>query len=372
MIHRFVDLPSSILLLGPPITAYEGSALDGDPQVFRAFQDAPPGVLSAVTNFSGFTQADQCMNPTLSPDGTKIIFEVLSSTTGFREVWVVNNRPHSTPTQLVADASNYCLHPAWGADSDTFVYVKGASGATTGGTIYKDTVSAVGSPTALKSASGGFSPFRPQFNFDGTRVAYVFDKDLGSGGDLRVMDDDGANDASLDSALIGYRINQPPQFSWANTQNLIAYDDGASGSNALYVIADDGTGKTQINSAGDAAGASSRISGMAWPADDSFVVCSALILHTFYDVVRAELDGSDTSSLNSSHGPVNQSYYQSAVVFGDRIWFIDSTDASGSQGKLSSMALDGTDYTNNFDSASGTGDQVSAFSNTGGDGFYWN
>lgn len=353
----------------PPVGAFGGSATGGDPQVWRACSDNAPGEMTQYTNFSGFTDADQCSNPVLSPDGTKILFQPLSAVTGYDEVWVVDAVPGSTPTQLVADASNYVFHPAWGADSDTFVYVHGSGGSTASGTIKKDTVSAIGSPVSLKAAAGGFSPYRPQFNFDGSRVAYIWDKDIGAGGDLRCMDADGTNDASLDNTIGGYFFNQPPQFSWANTQNLIAYVNISSAPFGLYVIDDAGAGKTQLNANGDAAGFTAVVSGLAWPADDSFVVFTSNIGTGFWDVFRAELDGSNTTQLGTLHAQ-SQGWFEAALVFGGRIWLITDTDASASKGVISSMLLDGTDERTDFDSSAGAGTAVSAFA--GGDGWYVN
>lgn len=358
-----------VLECSPPWTAFGGSATSGDPQVYAACSSDAAGTATQYTDFAGFTDADQCHNPVLSPDGTKILFEVLGASTGYREVWVVDATPGSSPTQLVADASNYVVHPAWGPDSDTFVYVHCSGGALLNGTIYKDTVSSPGSPVSLKVASGS-SPWRPQFNFDGTRVAYIYDANASAACDLRCMDADGTNDASLDNTIGGYTFTQPPQFSWANTQNLIAYSD-AQFPAGIFVIDDAGAGKTQINANGDAAGANSVVSGEAWPSDDSFVVITAnLGVGGFFSVVRAEVDGSDTTALNASRGSVNQGWFEAAKVYGNRIWFISATDASASKGRISSVALDGTDLQDNFDSSLGSGDQVAAFA--GGDGWYFN
>lgn len=353
----------------PLWTAYGGSGTSGDPQVYAACSTDADGEATQYTNFSGFVDADQCMNPVLSPDGSKILFQALSVATGYDEVWVVDAIPGSTPTALVQDASNYVMHPSWGIDSDTFLYVHCATGGTLGGTIYKDTVSSPGSPTALKVAAGGFSPWRPQFNFDGSRIAYVWDKDVGAGGDLRCMDDDGTNDASLDNTIGGYFFVQPTQFSWANTQNLIAYVNIASAPFGAYVIDDTGSGKTQINASGDAAGFSAVISSHAWPADDSFVVITSNIGTGFWDVFRAEVDGSDTTQLGTLHAQ-SQGWFEMALVYQGRIWLITDTDASASKGVVSSMLLNGTGERVDFDSSAGAGDQVSAF--VGGDGWYYN
>ena len=213
--------------ISPPWTAYGGAATSGDPQVYRWTSANAPGEANVYTDFSGFVDADQCHNPVLSPDESMILFEVTGASSGYREIWVTDNVVGSTPTLLVADGSNYVIHPFWSSDSDTFCYVHCAGGLLQGGTIYKDQVSAIGSPVSLKVAGGGLSPFRPQFNFDGTRIAYLMDQDVGSGaGEVRVMDDDGTNDASVFTTLNRVRLDNPAQMSWANTMNTIAFETG--------------------------------------------------------------------------------------------------------------------------------------------------
>jgi Tol biopolymer transport system component len=323
--------------------------------------------MTQITDFSGFTFADQCMNPVLSPNGNKILFEIESLISGYREIWVVNAVPDSTATQVVADGSNYVIHPSWGPDSDTFAYVHCAGGALLNGIIKKDSISALGSPASLKTPPAGGSCWRPRFNFDGSKIAYVMTKTVGPH-DLRVMNDDGSSDAAIDSTLAGYRSNQPSQFSWANGLNKIAFETGAGGSTPAYVVNSDGTGKTQINTSGDAAGAAARLSHLAWPADDSWVLFVADLGFGHISMIRAELDGSDTTRLGTT-GAINQGWYVTGLVFENRIWFISGAN-SVNTGKMRSMALDGTDEVENFNNTLGTGNAVADF--TGGDGFYFN
>lgn len=341
MIHRFIDLPS--VTYGPPFGAAEGSSLDGDYNVYRTYVGAPDGSAKNISGFNdGALTSEGVHNPTISPDRSKILFEVDNASTGLNEIWVVAAKG-GTPTQLVGDGTNRAMHPSWGPDSDTFVYHLTNGSATSGGSILLDTVSNVGSPTTLKSASGGSSPYRPQINHDGTKVAYLFDKDVGSGAELRIVDPDGTNDTLLDT-ITNHR-GQGPQFGWANSANKIAYDTGATGSNGIYVINSDGTGKTQINANGDAAGAACRVSRMSWPPDDSYVVISAnnAIITGQFQVCKAELDGSTTTGLNSSHGPSDNSanFWNEALVFEGRIWFIEQAVTGG---MVASFAMDGTGY----------------------------
>lgn len=353
----------------PPMAAYGGSGTAGAPNVYRSLSTDSPGVMSVYTDFVDFSVVDECFNPVLSPDGTKILFE--GDASGNIDIWVVDNIPGSTPTQVTSSA-NIRMHPAWHPDSDLFVFVSCSGGAGDNGAVRTTRVSSPGSLTTLKTPTSGWGCWRPHFNFDGTRVAYIMDKITGAGCDLRVMDDDGTNDAAVDTTLTGYRTDGGPQHSWARTQNKIAYETGGS-PGTPYVINDDGTGRTQLNTSGVAVGLPPRFSEFAWTDTDSFILFTADVGGggVFHSMVRAETDGSNTTELNNAHGASHQTRFRGGLIFDGRIWFIESTffDPSGN-GVVSSMALDGTDYQVNFDSSLGTGDQVFAFTN--GDGWYFN
>jgi hypothetical protein len=351
----------------PPFTAYQGPG-NGDQshQVWRWHATDPPGEATQYTDFSGFTVSDQCHNPVLSPDGTMILFESLSATTGYREVWVVDNIPFSTATQLVADGSNYVIHPSWGPDSNTFVYVHCAGGVLDDGTLYKDTVSAPGSPVSLKTTVANFAPWRPHFNFDGTRIAYIYaDESVDGSNELRVMDADGTNDAAVYSTIFNYRFDQPAQHSWANTMNTLVFEDGSVAADA-FVVDDDGTGLEQINVSGDAAGLPCRVSEFCWPSGDAYVIITTFNGSSWLPT-RAELDGSDTTQFGVN-GAANFNWFEAAIVFESRVWFIRGT--SPGNGILTSMSLNGSNIVDRFNTSLGSGDQVDPFNN--GDGFYYN
>lgn len=357
-------------LCSPLFTAYTGAGAPASGSAI--YQSCPTDAAGEATVIvvTDFADSDQNTNPVLSPDGTKILFTVLGASSGWDEVWVVNI-DGSGLTQLVADGSNNIEWPAWGADSDTFVYTHYTGGSSTSAALMKDTVSAPGSPTTLKSAVANRVPCRPQFNFDGTRVAYIYDDTSSSAADLRCMDDDGTNDSSLDNTIIGYLFNDPPQFCWARTQNLIAYTD-AQVAREAYVIADDGTGKTAISANGEGAGSAPNVAGhfMAWAPGDAFIVLSGdVALGDGIQPIRAEVDGSDTTVLGTGDGPENRNGFRGALVYNNRIWYILATNAVNAA-RIGSMALDGSDEVTNFNNTLGAGDMVSDF--TGGDGWYFN
>lgn len=356
----------------PPFTAYGGGATSGESAVWRSCVGDPPGG-ATVISFLDFADADQCHNPVLSPDGRKILFEVLSPSNDF-EIWVVNATPGSTPVKLIGVVDEHYYHPSWGPDSNTFVYVKGTENHTGGVgvtfTIFKDTLSAVGSPdtlTTLTPAAFGCYLTRPMVSPDGTRVSY-FHSD-GTTATFRCMDADGSNDTLLDT-VTGYLFNDPPQSSWAYTQNKVVYSDGA-GSRKVYVISEDGTGRTQLNANGDAAGIKADVSHLAWAEDDSFVIISAdLALGDGIQPVRAEVDGSDTTllPLGAGWGPANRDSFRTCLVYDSRIWWIRYTN-SELQSRIQSCLLNGSDPRNDFDNTAGPGDLVGDFS--GGDGWYY-
>lgn len=347
----------------PPFSAYQGPVanIDQDPQVFRACAPSTSDEAVVITDFQGFVDADQTTNPQLSPDGTMILFEVLSPTTGYDEIWVVSSQPGSTAVPLLQDASNYYRYPFWGPDSDTFCCIHG-DGGTFNGSIEVTTVTDPTTVDVIITEDGTSSPQRPQFSPDGTKIAYWWDTITGTGLELKVCDPDGSNDTSIYSdGSASYRF-QGPQFGWSHDSSLIAFDGGLSGTTPIYVIEPDGTNQVQINSAGVAADVG-RISGMCFPPDDSYVVIAANLGSGYNEAIRCELDGTNTTSLNGAVGAGGSAAVMGLMlVFENRLWFVENSDG------ISRMDLDGSNYVNVLNC--GSQDYVLDF--TGGDGFYFN
>lgn len=348
-------------IISPPFGAFD--AVSGDAQVWRAKTTDPPKTAVAYTDLV-FAVAEGCSNPVLSPDRTKILFQTLSGSSGFYEIWVVDNVPGSTPTLLLADPANYWFSPFWHPDSDRFVCVHGDAGDFAGDLVLTS-VSAPGTQTVLKTQDGTDQPLRPQISPDGAKVAYWWDQITGTGLELRVMDIDGSDDTLLHAAATGSYRFMGPQFGWSHDSQLIAFDDGVTSGPGpgLFVIAPDGTGEVQINSTGVAAG-TGRISHLCFPPDDSYVVFASNLGSGYAEAIRAELDGSDTVSLNGTVGARGTlSVFYNHLVFEGRIWFIESDLET-----VSYMALDGSGYTQALD----IDDESLMFALGGGDGFYFN
>ena len=354
-----------IVSCSPPFTNSDISATDSV-QVYRACTGDAVGNATQITTFTdGRTVQEEATNPILSPNGSKILFEVLSNSNDW-EIWVTNSTPGSTATQLVAALDEHYYHPSWGADSNTFVYVQGTENRLGGPfTIFKDTVSSPGSPTTIVSLASGIGRYlaRPRFNFDGTRIAYM--QFNGTNAQLRCCDADGSNDNNVQTLASGYDFNDPPSFGWANSSNLIAWQDGSTG---LYIGTDTGTGIIQLNDGGDSAGIGANVSHSPFIADDSAVIYSAIQEATRCGVFRADVSGTpNPTDINLLHGPTNSTYMRAPIVYNGRVWFVEFV-SGGDQG-VASMLPDGSGYQLHLDVSLGTPD-LADFST--GWGWYFN
>jgi hypothetical protein len=337
-------------LCSPPFGAVDATGGSGDDNnIYRSCAGNPPGDASNITgDDSGSAFYGLRFDAVLSPNGRKILYVAVSEDTGYTEIFVVNAHG-GTPTLLLADASNYYMTPMWGPDSDLFVCVHGSGGAFDG-SIETSRVSDPGVVIdTLKTEDGTSSPFRPAYNYNGSRISYWWSEQIPSGNpdaQLRVMDADGTNDALLDSVRF-YRFDGA-QSSWANGSDKLIYEDGEA-ITSVYLINGDGTGKTQLNSSGDASGTNCRVAHIAWPPADDYVIIAAR--SGAYYPARCELDGSGATFLELTNGGVNVTGDRQCLVADGRIWFIEKASAPG---KLGSVALDGTDYILNLDISLGS------------------
>lgn len=344
--------------ISPPFSDFEGSSGDGDVNVYRHHRSDAAGDATLYSDYAdGGTTIEGIHDPVLSPDESKIAFIGVPAATNLGALYVVDNVPGSTPVQLEDDASSWINHPMWSPDSSTIIFTRGnAAGNIYGGKI--ETIPAAGgSPTVLYTPAANYRAFRPAYNFDGTRIAFMLTDLVSTDDGLWVMDDDGANATEVD-AITEYRLDGP-QLSWANSLDALVYEDGAA-SATVYKINGDGTGKTALVSAGGF-----RVGKFAWFPDDSFAIC-AWNSGSIWEFLKLELDGSGDTQLNASHGAANQAWMKQPIIYRNRIWFIEvASGASG--GMISSMALDGTDYVEELNVNDAT--LLDWFS--GGTGFYY-
>jgi len=337
---------SFVLVCSPPFTAHD---IPTDSfNVFRSCEGDAAGDPTAFTDWAdGGVTLEGAFNPVLSPDSTKIVYTQMNVATGLGELWVVNNSPGSTPTAVLTSATEWLNTPMWHPDSDRIVYTRGASGGDFYGGTIETLLISVGTPSVLYTPTGSQRAYRPSYNFDGSRIAFMLDTTGGSGThDLIVMDDDGSNVNVVDGSCT-YRLDGS-QWSWANTQDVLAYENGRTGGAiACKVVNGDGTGSTKI-SVGDLDLTSMRMGKFAWPSDDSFVEIASNQGDGYYASYRAETNGSGSTRLQFTHGSANQAFMRQHMIYNSRIWFIEVASGT-SGGTIGSTALDGSDYVESLD-----------------------
>jgi len=263
--------------------------------------------------------------------------------TNLGALYVVANAPGSTAVLLEDDPATWISHPMWSPDSSTIVFNRGgAPGNVYGGTV--ETIPAAGgTPTVLHTPSGSNLAYRPSYSFDGSRIAFMLGIPLAAD-ELWIMDADGSNAGSVDT-ITAYRLDGS-QHAWANTQDVLAYENGAGAARA-YVINGDGTGKTEIT-ADETSLTALRLGKFAWLPDDSGVIVVSDQGDGYFALYNLDPSGGTDTRINFTNGSANQAWMRQPMVFERRVWFIEvASGASG--GKIGSTALDGSDYVEELD-----------------------
>jgi Tol biopolymer transport system component len=134
---------------------------------------------------SGLTQLTQTepsvynSQPAISPDGRRIAFS--SSKPGGSEILVVNS-DGSDLQSLTSNSNSSDGEPAWSPDGRQIAFVRGfdptsdgiANSTSCGFEIYVVSADGTGTPVRITDGSGGTDP---SWSPDGTRIAYVSDRD---------------------------------------------------------------------------------------------------------------------------------------------------------------------------------------------------
>lgn len=345
----------AVTYISPPFSDWELS--DGDTQVWRHVRPVnAPGEAFNYTDWNdGATTITEIYNPVLSPDGTMIAYVGRLDSTGFTALYVCANAANSPSTLLEDDAATNINTPMWSPDSSTIVFTRGdpPGDVSYGGSI--ETIPAAGgSPTVLYTPSSGFAAFRPAYSFDGDFIAFILQEFSGTGDGLWVMEDDGSNAAEIDST-VNY-AGQGTQFGWANSERTIAFYDGAGSSSGAtgdaWVIAHDGTGKTQMSN-GATNGTRISVSRDCWLPDDSAVVFGSNQGGGIMSIYSGDPAGGAETLLNGTNGPVIQQYCTGVFVYRNRLWFIRQA-SNANTGVIGSTALDGTGYVEELDVTDGS------------------
>lgn len=318
MIHRFIDLLAGVD--SPPY-----SLLDDD-FLYNVWQ-VKDGVPTNVTQLGSPEADDPISNPVISPDGTMIAYCHGKGPFNFSWLYVIPS-DGGTPV-LLDDGANTAevLHPHWRPDSGKIVYTIGdTAGHFHGDGIYEINPDGTGKSQLLASPGGGVGFIRPQYNWDGTLIAYMqadFDPTQ-SNPQLRVMGADGSNDHLVASMNV---LNQEcSQVGWASSSDRLAFEDGGS-SAEVFTIDPDGTDQTTVSDTT----AQWFLTKMCWAPDDSYLVGSRLRQPVSFD--PASVDVNNLGSELSFFEVGRRGFY----LYQGRVYFLQS-DA------VCSILPDGTDF----------------------------
>lgn len=330
-------------ILSPPYAVL--STGDGEYNIWLVSDGVPTKITPYAED--GNVDSLEMVYPVLSPDKTRIAYRGKRLSDSAETLYGVNWNGGTPSAKVVLTVSGHrMMHPMWHPDSDQIVYGQGTAFAF-GGSIELTDWSGAG-PTTLYTPASGFRAYRPQFNYDGTLIAFWLDKDssVDASEGLYVMDADGSNVTQIKAINGPYRFDGA-QFAWARTQNVICFDNNTD--DKVYVINADGTGETLVGVGEiDTNAQISRVSKYAWAADDSLIYIASRWFDGSSLVWRPyslQPDGSGVTRLNDTHGPFNQQYATNLFFspWDDRIYFEEVYGTAGA-GKYASIAADGSDY----------------------------
>lgn len=261
--------------------------------------------------------ADEPNNVRLSPDRQWLVWQDnFPGPNGEGRIRAIAADAVASPSwlELSADdaAGGWHLHPSWHPDSDQVVFVWGRQGFQ--GDIQVVSRTDPQNPTTIytnpdPSGSTGWGVYRPQFNRDGTKVAWIRDKNAAptDGNDgLWVADADGSNLTQLDDfggTLAGYLFDGD-QFVWGpgDVIYFVRYEGNSATQQQLYKINADGSGLTQLSTDGATSLHECRINARSLAPDDSYLVgtCKTSVgFANSFDVYRWALDGSGGTLLGT-------------------------------------------------------------------------
>lgn len=322
----------------PERTRVIGPYLESDPIVAYGYYD---GVVLQVSKLlragGGVTQLTsgstyESYSPVAKPDYSKIAFyRQVAATGNDGRIWCMN-ADGSGATQLTSGTgTDHAGKPTWHPTSDLIVFSQRTAG------IQRITSAGTGL-TTIKAVAGTDKLMKPKYSYDGSKIAYL--RAIGPGlttYDICVVDADGTNPVTLETAANLGSVLNGSDFAWANLSNVLAYGNSRSGVNARhYTINADGTGKTTIRTgvAGDANG---QVMRFGWYPDDTAIAAVTAFNASGYRVVKITTGGV-TSNLgtfytNDGSGP---------FFYGSRMYFVKHVVGAPSVQTFISMLGDAT------------------------------
>jgi len=323
--------------------------------------------------------SDEPNNVRLSPDGQWLVwqdnFPGLVNGEGRIRVIAADAVGSNAWIDVSADdpAGGWHLHPNWHPDSDQIVFVWGRDGFQGDIQIVKRTdpqnpVTVYTNPDVTGASGSGV--YRPQFNRDGTKIAFLWQKNAapsGTDNGLWVMDADGSNLTQLDDfddSGKGYLFDGD-QLCWdpsADVIYYIRYNGSGATNQQLYKINADGTGRTQLSTDGATSLNECRVNARSLSPDGTFLIgtCKTSIdFANSFDVYRWELDGSGGTLLGTLAADgrslgITQNFRNVYLHDDGRYYYIYGI----SQGQMASFLPDGSDWRLDVDlGVNGDGDQ---------------
>jgi len=291
--------------------------------IWRIFEGNPTNITQLISPEAD----DSISNPVISPDGTMVAYCQNNGPSFGEATMYVISALGGTPVQLDAVTGSEVLHPYWRPDSGKIVYTIGdAAGHFHGDGIWEINPDGTGKNQLLASAGGGDGFVRPQYNRDGSLIAFMradFDPTQTSP-ELWVMNADGTGDALV--VAMGVLNQECSQFAFANTSDRIAYETGGTGD--VFTIDPDGTDQVEISDGSE----QWFVTKYSWAPDDSY-----LIGGRFRQPARFDLAGGVTDlGVEISTSDIGR---RGHYLWEGRIYFLHDSEDS-----FCSILPDGTDF----------------------------
>ncbi len=362
-------------LTSPPFTVLE---LEGNFNVWQLIN----GTLVRLTEYTdpaGVSPpySEDQSNPVWSPDRSLVAFdENFPGPNGEGQVKTVAT-PFDAGSETVVSPDDaggpWFIHPSWRPDSGGLLYIHADPTAGFNGSIVAVDLSAPGTEDVLYTPSivgapSGWGPFRPQYNPDGTKIAFILSSEGGSTAvaGLYVMDADGSHVTQY--VQFDAYIFDGEQLAWSPDGTMIAYQKrqspGASFS-PFHVIDADGSNDRKV-SVGDTdtspdlgTSVGKRLGSPCWLNDSSGFIAAAQWWDTDDFVIRwvpwrYETDGTTPETrLSDLDGPDGTEFFRTVYVHDGRIWYVNERNP----GTIGCMDVDGSNPQTPIAVADCNGDQ---------------
>lgn len=325
MIHRFVDLPTTIPVLAMVSYTIQNDDAGGREEIWRVSQS--PGQDPQLLTAEDETLLDDILNSIQRPDATTVVFA--DSDSSFATTLERIKADGTGRAVIMSNAGGEVMDvPFWHPTDNSVIFIEGVNGRPLQGRIVSINVSGSGYTIIDEIADDPTHPgwWRPQYNHDGTLIAAT--RRSTTSDQLYVMDADGSNQVLVSNGDFGFR-GFGSQYGWANNSNVLVFADDTNG--GIWKVNADGTGLTQLGSGGTASGY--FVGKFCWLADDSAIIATGAS-NNIYSYPAA---GGAESLLESTAPALGAS--DPPLIFGSRVYYWNSTATA-----FVSINLDGSEW----------------------------